>query len=227
MNGIPEQRLYLQRITKNELGQKAMISGTALGILDSLIAEATIRFTNKASDYVFTGEVVTMRKRHVEAAVRMVSNGDLSQEMLVGMSQAVVTYERNRKDRENTSSSKTQAAGLILSTPRIDRTIRLNMTCRNLGETATITMTAALEAVARRLVRGALKAAVSDRKRKKITPHYIMLAIHNDPDLRILFKGVHIAGSGVVPMRRTPFKRKRASAKKRRSRQIKKQKKEK
>ncbi len=195
-----------------------MISGTALGILDALIARAASQFTTTASGFVYAGDVVTMRRRHVEAAVRMVSDGDLSQEMLTSMEKAVASYERNRKDREaSSSSSKTEAAGLILSTPRIERSIRRNMTCKNLGEAATIVMTAALEAVVRRILRCSLVAAETDRKRKKITPRYIMLAIAEDPDLRILFKGVHIAGSGVVPRpkrKRVPDKKKKRKRKK-------------
>ena len=218
MNGITEQRLYLQRITKSELGPQAMISRAALGVLDSLLAEAATLLTVKASAFVSAGDVVTMQGRHVEAAVRMVSDGDLSREMLASMAQALASYSRNRKDREGPPSSKSQAAGLILATARVDTAIRSKMLCKNLGEAGTVTMTAALEAVVRRIVRAAQAAAIADRKRKKITPHYIMLAIQADPDLQILFKTVRIAGAGVVP------KRKRRVAKKTKKKKRKKQK---
>lgn len=211
MTTLPEQRLYIQRIVKSEL-EGAMVSRPALFVLDALTALAAGRLTGNASNYVTQGGRVTMRQQHVEAAVRMISDGDLSREALEVIHRAVATYEKNRQVTDP-SVSKTQAAGLILSTPRVDRSIRAGMTCRNLGEKATIAMTAALETVVRHLVRKAVEAASSDRKRKKITPRYIMLAIHQDPDLRILFKGARIGGAGVVPRpkrkRQTKKKKKR------------------
>lgn len=212
MNKQPEQRLYLQRITKDEL-DGAMISRAALGALDFLITVAAGRLTSNSSDYVVQGDRVTMRRRHVEAAVRMISNGEMVQACLDTIDKAVATYARSRGEGD-TSVSKTQAAGLILSTPRVERAIRQNMTCNNLGEEAVIAMTGALETVARCIVRTAVECATEDRKRKKITPRYIMLALRKDPDLAILFKRVRVAAAGVPPppevaRRPPPRKRKR------------------
>lgn len=57
---------------------------------------------------------------------------------------------------------------------------------------------AALEAIARRLLRRAHECALGEN-RKKIVPRYLMKAIETDPDLRVLLRDVRIARAGVMP----------------------------
>ena len=80
------------------------------------------------------------------------------------------------------------------------------MTCKSLGETGKVAMTAALETVARRIIRKASEHAVAN-KRKMITRRFLRMAIESDSnDLRILFRNVRLAGVGVLPERKRRFR---------------------
>ena len=80
--------------------------------------------------------------------------------------------------------------------------MRRGMKCNRLSQNSVTALVATLETVASRLIRGAHQCALGEN-RKKIVPRYLMKAIETDPDLRVLFGNIRVAGAGVMPTPRS------------------------
>lgn len=108
-------------------------------------------------------------------------------------------------DEKKVMISTSQAAGLILSRPRVEKIMRKYMKCNRLSQDSIIGMAAVLETVARWLIRSAHESAKKE-KRKKIVSRYLMKGIATNVDLLSLLGNVRIAGSGVMPTPPDPIK---------------------
>lgn len=79
------------------------------------------------------------------------------------------------------------------------RVMRQNSLARRVSVAAAVYMTAALETVMREIL---ASAAEVSKDTSRFSARTIMLAIHNDDELKMVFNNVHVLHAGVFPSKR-------------------------
>ena len=96
------------------------------------------------------------------------------------------------------SQSRSAKAGLTFPVGRLHRLLRRGNYAQRIGSGAPVYLTAVLEYLAAEILELAGNAA-RDKKKTRIIPRHLQLAIRNDDELNKLLGNVTIAQGGVLP----------------------------
>ncbi|CAI4355380.1 BBF_HP2_G0010830.mRNA.1.CDS.1 [Saccharomyces cerevisiae] len=96
------------------------------------------------------------------------------------------------------SQSRSAKAGLTFPVGRVHRLLRRGNYAQRIGSGAPVYLTAVLEYLAAEILELAGNAA-RDKKKTRIIPRHLQLAIRNDDELNKLLGNVTIAQGGVLP----------------------------
>ncbi|XP_068950872.1 core histone macro-H2A.1-like, partial [Petaurus breviceps papuanus] len=104
----------------------------------------------------------------------------------------------SRGGKKSTKTSRSAKAGVIFPVGRTLRYIKKGHPKYRIGVGAPVYMAAVLEYLTAEILELAGNAA-RDKKKGRVTPRHILLAVANDEELNQLLKGVTIASGGVLP----------------------------
>ncbi|GET88346.1 histone H2A, putative [Leishmania tarentolae] len=107
---------------------------------------------------------------------------------------------RSAKKASRKSGSKSAKAGLIFPVGRVGAMMRRGQYARRIGASGAVYLAAVLEYLTAELLELSVKAAAqSGKKRCRLNPRTVMLAVRHDDDIGTLLKNVTLSHSGVVP----------------------------
>lgn len=110
-----------------------------------------------------------------------------------------ITFRKKKVEKKKTRSvGRNARAGLQFPISRIHRSLRQSKYAKRIGVNSSVYLAAVLQYLTTELLELAGDMAHS-KKRSRITPQHIQLAIRNDDELCKLLSDVVIAEGGVVP----------------------------
>ena len=112
------------------------------------------------------------------------------------------------KSKPQTLSRRCKLTWPVAGTRRL---MRQNSTARRVSVAAAVYMTAGIETVMREIIESA---AGASKDKSRISARTIMLAIHDDEELKRLLPNVHVCHGGVYPSKRQELKNAPKRAKK-------------
>lgn len=98
------------------------------------------------------------------------------------------------------NNRKPSKTGVIFPVGRIHRKLKARSDVKRVSKSAAIYLAATFDYLIAELIDVAAYATSCNQK-KRITPRFIMAAVHNDDELCQLFRKVTIAEAGVMPRR--------------------------
>lgn len=174
----PDMRM--SAVARDQLGDMLHKLGREIGQKAMAMAKASGKKTTSA--------------REVQAAVRTTLPGELSKHAVSEGTKAATKYAASKKPRKGDKRvSASFRAGLQFPTAKM----RLYLSCTRINPATLVYLAAVLEYLAAEILELAGNAN-RDRKSATITTRDMFKAIHNDEELKPLFKDVKIAGGGVM-----------------------------
>lgn len=187
-------KIYIRKVLK-QVHPDTEILGVALDEINFLVHDIANRIIKEAIRLLKSEGRKTLSSREVQSAVRIVLPGELAKHAQSEGIKAIYKYTQvqtgNNKDRS-------KRAGLVFPIARTENIIREHNYKMNIGEGAPVYLAAVLEYIAAELCELSGNVA-RDKKRTRIRPREIFLAIMNDIELSVLFKKTELPGVGVLP----------------------------
>lgn len=174
------------------------MSGDGLSELNNLIRIVIQRVVNGVNLLMQNSKGrKTISSREIQSAVRLVLPGELAKHAVSEGTKAVTKYNATTGGQKGHPVSRGQRAGLQFPVTRVETVMMELATVRRKGAGAAVYFAAVLEYLCAEMLEIGGNAA-RDHKKVRITPRHLKLAILNDEELRVLFKGVVMSG-GVIP----------------------------
>lgn len=157
------------------------------------------RLMHQANIVILSVDKKTVSSREIQAAVRLLLPGELSRHAVSEGTKAITKYTKSlqEKTKSETAVTKHSRAGLVIPVARIDNMMRTGSVVDRASDGAAVYMAAVIEYIAAEILELSGNAA-RDNKRSRISPRFIQLALHNDDELRELYKN-SIIGASVFP----------------------------
>ncbi|CCW67339.1 unnamed protein product [Phytomonas sp. Hart1] len=107
---------------------------------------------------------------------------------------------RSAKKTSRKNNSRSARAGLIFPVGRVGSLLRRGQYAPRVGASGAVYMTAVLEYLTAELLELSVKySTMSSKKRHRLSPRTLTMAVRNDADLGELLKHVTVSHGGVVP----------------------------
>ncbi|CCW59682.1 unnamed protein product [Phytomonas sp. EM1] len=107
---------------------------------------------------------------------------------------------RSAKKAARKSSSRSAKAGLIFPVGRVGSLLRRGQYARRIGASGAVYLAAVLEYLTAELLELSVKySTMLDKKKYRLSPRILTMAVRNDADLGELLKHVTVSHGGVVP----------------------------
>lgn len=191
MNFVP----YIKRVLKDFHDGAIGIRSDSASQLNFLTNQLIIKIGTAARE--LPGAPKTLTSRGIQAAVRMVLEGEIANHAISAGTKAVTKFLSTIDDKGQRKSTSARA-GLVFSVSRV-RAI-LKQTCDSrVSRSAPVYLAAVAEYIAAELLELSSNSA-RDNKHMRITARDLSLVIENDLDLTALKDslGIQIVGGGVV-----------------------------
>ncbi len=204
------------------------VTSAAMVVLNAFANDIFDRLAKESGSLARGSKKNTITSREIQTSVRLLLPGELAKHAIAEGLKAVAKFqtasdiEKVRKSGDTAKtgaakrsgpkgSSRSMKAGLIFPIGRVHSFLREGRYADRVGAGAPIYLAAVLEYLLAEVIELAGISAL-ERKRQRISPREIQLAVRNDSELCILMNNVTIVDGGVLPTYQLMKKKEKAEA---------------